>query len=350
MKRREENATLKKRKNKVSAQLDASLKAGAIALVFLVLGYQTALFVHKAAVTKIISNRDCPDTVFISALPSDSQPADRQPVGSQSSGSQASGTQAPAGNASIGQPAGSQSSCSQSPAGLSANSTEVIARKNSQHSPEVEKIRELYPSRNPEVFRFNPNTVSIEDLQRLGFSLKQARSIDNYRRKGGRFARKSDFAKSYVVSEETFRRLEDYIDIPLLDINMADSAAFDALPGIGGWFASAMVRHREELGGYNSKRQLLNIYRMDEERYGAISDLVFVSSRDARPFRLWSLPADSLRLHPYIRKWQTAKDIVLYRDHNPRERWSLDALLDAGVIDSVQYVKLSRTLLEPVSR
>lgn len=320
MKRREENATLKKRKNKVSAQLGASLKAGAIALVFLVLGYQTALFVHKAAVTKIISNRDRPDTVFISALPSDSQPAD-----SQSSGSQAS-------------------------AGLAANSTEVIARKNSQHSPEVEKIRELYPSRNPEVFRFNPNTVSIEDLQRLGFSLKQARSIDNYRRKGGRFARKSDFAKSYVVSEETFRRLEDYIDIPLLDLNRADSAAFDALPGIGGWFASAMVRHREELGGYNSKRQLLNIYRMDEERYGAISDLVFVSSRDARPFRLWSLPADSLRLHPYIRKWQTAKDIVLYRDHNPRERWSLDALLDAGVIDSVQYVKLSRTLLEPVSR
>ena len=315
MKRREENATLKKRKNKVSAQLGASLKAGAIALVFLVLGYQTALFVHKAAVTKIISNRDRPDTVFISALPSDSQPA------------------------------GSQSS-----AGLAANSTEVIARKNSQHSPEVEKIRELYPSRNPEVFRFNPNTVSIEDLQRLGFSLKQARSIDNYRRKGGRFARKSDFAKSYVVSEETFRRLEDYIDIPLLDLNRADSAAFDALPGIGGWFASAMVRHREELGGYNSKRQLLNIYRMDEERYGAISDLVFVSSRDARPFRLWSLPADSLRLHPYIRKWQTAKDIVLYRDHNPRERWSLDALLDARVIDSVQYVKLSRTLLEPVSR
>ena len=315
MKRREENATLKKRKNKVSAQLGASLKAGAIALVFLVLGYQTALFVHKAAVTKIISNRDRPDTVFISVLPSDSQPAG-----------------------------------SQSPAGLAANSTEVIARKNSQHSPEVEKIRELYPSRNPEVFRFNPNTVSIEDLQRLGFSLKQARSIDNYRRKGGRFARKSDFAKSYVVSEETFRRLEDYIDIPLLDLNRADSAAFDALPGIGGWFASAMVRHREELGGYNSKRQLLNIYRMDEERYGAISDLVFVSSRDARPFRLWSLPADSLRLHPYIRKWQTAKDIVLYRDHNPRERWSLDALLDAGVIDSVQYVKLSRTLLEPVSR
>ena len=335
MKRREENATLKKRKNKVSAQLGASLKAGAIALVFLVLGYQTALFVHKAAVTKIISNRDRPDTVFISALPSDSQPA----------GSQASGSQAPAGNASIGQP-----SDSQVPSGLAANSTEVIARKNSQHSPEVEKIRELYPSRNPEVFSFNPNTVSIEDLQRLGFSLKQARSIDNYRRKGGRFARKSDFAKSYVVSEETFRRLEDYIDIPLLDLNMADSAAFDALPGIGGWFASAMVRHREELGGYNSKRQLLNIYRMDEERYGAISDLVFVSSRDARPFRLWSLPADSLRLHPYIRKWQTAKDIVLYRDHNPRERWSLDALLDAGVIDSVQYVKLSRTLLEPVSR
>lgn len=92
-----------------------------------------------------------------------------------------------------------------------------------------------------ENFRFNPNVVSVNDLRRLGFSLKQAESIDNYRKKGGRFRRKEDFAKSYVVADSVYRRLEKYIDIPLLDINRADSAEFDALPGIGGYFAAKVV-------------------------------------------------------------------------------------------------------------
>lgn len=45
--------------------LSGSFVTGAVAMVFLVIGYQTALFVHSAAVTRIAANRDCPDTVFV---------------------------------------------------------------------------------------------------------------------------------------------------------------------------------------------------------------------------------------------------------------------------------------------
>ena len=38
---------------------------GIIALVFMIIGYQTALFVHHAAVMKITANRDEPDTVYV---------------------------------------------------------------------------------------------------------------------------------------------------------------------------------------------------------------------------------------------------------------------------------------------
>lgn len=34
-------------------------------MVFLIIGYQTALFVHQAAVMKIAANRDEPDTVYV---------------------------------------------------------------------------------------------------------------------------------------------------------------------------------------------------------------------------------------------------------------------------------------------
>ena len=43
----------------------ASVTTGAVALVFLIIGFQTALFIHRAAVTSIVDNRDHPDTVYV---------------------------------------------------------------------------------------------------------------------------------------------------------------------------------------------------------------------------------------------------------------------------------------------
>lgn len=212
-------------------------------------------------------------------------------------------------------------------------------RRPAQHAPAVQAVRAK--TRKRESFRFNPNTVSVEDLQRLGFTEKQAQSIDNYRQKGGKFRRKEDFAKSFVVADSVYHRLEPFIDIPRLDINKADSAAFDALPGIGPYFAAKMVSYREELGGYSTPEQLLEIYNFGEERYEKLKDLIECSD-PPRSLRLWTLPEDSLRLHPHIRYKSVAHGIVLYRDNNPRESWTLEGLLNAGVIDSLLYSRLKR--------
>ena len=42
-----------------------SFVIGAIALLFLIIGYETALFVHKAAVERIVSLQEKPDTVYV---------------------------------------------------------------------------------------------------------------------------------------------------------------------------------------------------------------------------------------------------------------------------------------------
>lgn len=289
----------------------ASFKVGAIALAFLILGYQTALFVTRAAGLKLAANRDRPDTVYVYL------PGGDLPVGS--SARQPSGDSA-------GPPTGA-----------------IIERRNAPHTPRAEAYRRA--TRRVESFRFNPNTVSVEDLIRLGFSEKQARAIDNYRTKGGRFRRKADFAKSYVVADSVFRRLERFIDIPKVDLNRADSAALDALPGIGPWYAARIVSYRAELGGYSYPEQLMDIYRFDREKYDALSDLVFCSP--PAPFALWSLPADSLRLHPYIRSAQAARSIVLFRDHTPREGWTVAALGEAGILPPEDASRLARCRLSP---
>lgn len=289
--------------------LSESFIVGVIAIVFLIMGYQTALFIHQAAVMKITANRDEPDTVYVRIPMSRDSTAD-------GSYSKASGAEA------------------------------ETVRRYAGHSPRARAVRDNVPRKTVETFRFDPNTVSVEDLCRLGFSPKQAQAIDNYRQKGGRFRRKEDFAKSYVVADSVFRRLEPFIDIPLVDLNVADSAAFDALPGIGGWFATKMVEHRKALGGYSYKEQLMDIYRFDQEKFNGLKDLITVSPENAVPYPLWTLPADSLRAHPYIRNLETAKAIVLYRENTPPDRWTIEALHQAGILSTDSATRLSRCAIQ----
>lgn len=293
-----------------NAGLSRSFVTGVIASVFLIVGYQTAVFIHRASVLKIVANRDEPDTVYVYAgresLASDGEPE----MAAQGDGGY------------------------------------VVERRNGKHRPEAASVRARTPFRKTESFPFDPNTVSVEDLCRLGFSFRQAQSIDNYRKKGGRFRRKSDFARSYVVSDSIYRRLEPFIDIPLLDLNLADSADFDALPGIGGWFAAKMMEQRNALGGYSYKEQLLDIWNFDEDRYNGLKDLITVAESHRRPYPLWKLPADSLRKHPYIRDYETARAIVLYRNNNPEEKWTVEGLASAGILSDEIAAKLSACLLE----
>ena len=300
-------------KKKGKSKLKGSFVTGAIALVFLIIGYEVALFVHRAAVTRIEANRDHPDTVFIvqylseeNALSSANKKADATERASSS--------------------LANKTADATDETTSSDNSTSTV-RKNAPHSPGVRKVREQ--TRRVESFRFNPNTVSVEDLQRLGFSEKQAQAIDNYRQKGGRFRRKADFAKSYVVADSVFARLEPFIDLPRLDINKADSSALLALPGIGPWYAGKIVSYREELGGFSYPEQLLDIYRFDREKYDGLSDLITCS--EPEPFPLWTLPEADLARHPYISK-EEAHGIVLYRTHQPREAWTVEGLKKAGVL------------------
>ncbi|MBO5980137.1 MAG: hypothetical protein J6Q12_06900, partial [Bacteroidales bacterium] len=65
-----------------NSKLSESFVTGVIALVFLIVSYQTALFVYRASVMKIVSNRDEPDTVYIyGSLDSHVPDASRNDVG-----------------------------------------------------------------------------------------------------------------------------------------------------------------------------------------------------------------------------------------------------------------------------
>ena len=274
-------------------KLSASIKSGAIALIFLIIGFESASFIGRMLGNSVSEQSD------------------------------------------VDEPAPGAAAVTDTSAFPSA--TAVRPEEERYARPRVKSGRRY------ETFDFNPNTATLEELQRLGLSEKQARSIINYREKGGRFRRPGDFARSYVVSDSLYERVKDHIVIPPVDINAADSAELDDLPGIGPYFASRIVEYRKELHGYSYKEQLMDIYNFDEEKFNGLEDLIIVGPSE--PFRLWSLPEDSLALHPYIDR-HAARSIVLYRENTPREEWSVSNLLSAGILKSGDAAKLSGCRLE----
>ena len=368
----------------------ASFMMGVVALVFCAVGYQTALFIHSTAIERVMADRDHPDTVFVydaeDRLASRTSPSSqkhgnysrtadnsRPEAGSRysSKGRVVSGSSGYNDNGdrvletgqghpmnSAEDEAGEGRICRDGQDGsenaggresrgdfTSGNGRQVRStsyRKNASHSDEVMAMRAANPPRPAQLFDFDPNSASLDDFIRLGFSPKQAASIINYRNKGGAYRRKEDFARSFVVSEEMYGRLEPIICIPKLDLNVADSAELDALPGIGPYFVKKILDYRRELHGYSDIRQLLEIYHFDEEKFDSLKDLVTVGRAPAYP--LWTLPADSLRKHPYIGTY-SAKGIVLYRQHHPKTEWTVEGLAAAGVLRPENVPKLQRCAL-----
>ena len=285
-----------------SGKFSAAFKTGAISLAFLIIGYQAALFIHQASVEAIVAQE---------------------------------------GNAGHSRPSSGHSR--QGP-GISDSRSEPAltgepAKASSRTSAVRDEVVEKYARRSYESFPFDPNTATLEDLQRLGFSLKQAQSILNYRQAGGRFHRPSDFAKSFVVADSVYRRLEPFIRIPSLDINAADSTAFDQLPGIGPYYAAKMVEYREELQGYSFPEQLLDIWNFGQERLDGLIDLIEVG--DSAPYPLWTLSEEELQEHPYLDR-HSAHAIILFRENSPKEQWTVENLLKAGILDAEKGPKLAR--------
>ena len=183
--------------------------------------------------------------------------------------------------------------------------------------------------------------MSLEDLQRLGLSERQAESIGNYRAKGGRFRSKADFQKMYVVSDTLFARLEPYIEIPKLELNAADSAALVGLRGIGPWYARKILDYRDRLGGFVAPEQLLEVEGIDAERYAGFAGDIRVDASRIRRLDLWRAGDSLLARHPYLGP-KEARSIVRYRSLYDSARWTLPDLIREGVLSQQVGEKIKK--------
>lgn len=195
---------------------------------------------------------------------------------------------------------------------------------------------------NPSLFVFDPNTVSREQLLKLGFREKTATTFLNYRSKGAQFRKKEDLKKVYGISESLYNKLEPFILIepekpaerssapiketpekeikaakPLkkTELNSADSLALLEVKGIGPSFTKRILKYRSMLGGFVAIEQLKEVYGMDDETFNTVKDQLTVDPLLLQKIRINSENFKELNRHPYL-GYETTKAVFNYRRKN----------------------------------
>ncbi len=190
-------------------------------------------------------------------------------------------------------------------------------------------------------FTFDPNTISADSLQLLGFPAWQARSLLRYRGDRPRtFRRATDLRR---VSSLDSALVEDVLELvtiaplpapapaaapdsptnrsftkaPLpapasFDINTSDTTAWKSLPGIGSYRAKRIVRFRQALGGFASIRQVGDTRGLPDSTFQLIQPFL-KQSPVFRPLPLNKATYDELYRHPYINR-NLANSIVRNRE------------------------------------
>ncbi len=207
---------------------------------------------------------------------------------------------------------------------------------------------------------FDPNFATGELLAKAGLHESQVKAIINYREAGGSFKVKKDLKKIYTIDDQDYRRLEKYILLPsadtfsdtkkppatapplIVELNGADTAELQKLPGVGPVFARRIVKYRELLGGFYDPAQLLEVFGMDTTRFARFAGSLTIDTGAIRTMDLNSTGFKDLLRHPYL-EYYMVKSIFDYKDANG----NYDSVAELRQVDLIYdglYRKISHYL------
>lgn len=182
-------------------------------------------------------------------------------------------------------------------------------------------------------FYFDPNTISADSLQLLGFPKWQTQALLRYR--GDRpntFRRATDLRRVGALDSARVESLIPWVKLtpapstapaaapnapapttyayrpkaPLpppasVDINTADTALWKSLPGIGSYRAKRIVRFRKALGGFISVAQIAATHGLPDSTFQAISPYLRFAT-PPQQLLINQASYEDLKRHPYINR------------------------------------------------
>lgn len=193
------------------------------------------------------------------------------------------------------------------------------------------------------LFYFDPNTISVEGFISLGLRERTARTIINYRSKGGRFRFPDDIRKIYSLSKEEADRIVPYIKIKedpaaarynpaapnrystysaspralqgKIDVNTAESRDWRLVPGMPGDLAYRITSFRARIGGFLTLDEVKQTYGLNDSIWKLIQPHLELKESTRPRININAANSYMMSMHPMFSK-EVANAIVLFRNQN----------------------------------
>ena len=233
-----------------------------------------------------------------------------------------------------------------------------IAEIDSKISIVEEKALKIEP------FKFDPNTISNNEMIALGLTEKTAGRIEKYRSAGGSFKSKKDLLKIYGISKDRVNELLEFIIIPppktkfvkgnpkkkksifkkfkkryfSYELNKVSADSLTNISGIGPVLSERIVKFRNNLGGFININQLKEVYGLEETVIEEIGRNTTLDSLLIQPVDINNDSVKHISKHPYI-SFKLARIIVAYKNqHGPYAK--IEEIKNIKIVSDTLFMKL----------
>jgi competence protein ComEA len=135
------------------------------------------------------------------------------------------------------------------------------------------------------------------------------------------------------------RNQKQAVELNRLPFSEADSVLLQIVPGIGPGTAGRIIKYRQQLGGFHSETQLLEVYGVKEETMLAIWDFFEFDPQIFKKIGINSGSVEDIAGHPYI-SYGEAKVLTAYRKQHGRFN-SADDLLKIKIFKPAWVHKIN---------
>lgn len=219
--------------------------------------------------------------------------------------------------------------------------TRNYSSKPHKYQPRKDSITYLTPS------QFRIDTVSESYLRAIGaLTKRQAEVFIRWRNQSG-FRDMEEVRACYVVDDSIATFLEPYIIFPEreqspyespIDINTADSALLIKVIGIGPKTINTIIQYRQQLGGFHSVEQLVEVNGMTESNYEKIVQQIVCNGDNLRKIDANNCTTYDL-IHPYINKMHIRK---ITRQRQLSGGWkSVQEMVDQGIFTTDEAARIA---------
>jgi competence ComEA-like helix-hairpin-helix protein len=184
----------------------------------------------------------------------------------------------------------------------------------------------------------------------MGLRNKVVQTWLHYREKGGRFNTPEQVKKLYALRDTEYAQLAAFIRIDKvatkqeqklspIELNTADTTALNTLPGIAQKRALAIIRYREQLGGFYTPHQLLEVWGIDSPLFNKIKGRLTINTKHIKPLPLLEITWNEFKQHPYF-SGEMGRQILAWRKTKNYHIESLNELTEIKIVDSILFRKI----------